>query len=139
MVDEYYSDKDWTAVQHDLHLAFANRLGLNYRLHRKLPLLNRTPRSDWTKAKIVLDNTSSAEHTIIEVFGADRPGLLFEITKVLADFDINIFRARITNEAERVIDVFYVRTRGGEKIHDPNLQEEIRQSLLFVVSAVSGK
>jgi [protein-PII] uridylyltransferase len=135
MVDEYYSDKDWTAVRNDLLLAFGNRLGLNYRLHRKLPLLNRTPRSDWTKAKIVLDNTSSAEHTIIEVFGPDRPGLLFEITKVLADFDINIFRARIINEAERVIDVFYVRTSGGEKIHDPKLQEEIRQSLLFAVSA----
>jgi [protein-PII] uridylyltransferase len=139
MVDEYYSDKDWTAVQHDLQLAFANQLGLNYRLHRKLPLLNRTPRSDWTKAKIVLDNTTSAEHTVIEVFGPDRPGLLYEITKVLADFDINICRARITNEAERVIDAFYVRNNGGEKIHDSNLQEEIRQSLLFAVSAGNGK
>jgi len=137
MVDEYYADKNWAAVERDLHLAIANRLGLNYRLHRKLPLMNRTPRSDWTKAKIVLDNTTSAEHTVIEVFGPDRPGLLYEITKVLADFDINICRAKITNEAERVIDVFYVSDSGGKKIRDPNLQEEIRQSLLFVVSAGS--
>jgi [protein-PII] uridylyltransferase len=138
LLNEKYADKDWTAIQDDLLLAIHNRLGLNFRLHRKLPLLPRTPPTVRTKDKIILDNGTSMEHTVIEVFAQDRPGLLYEITKALADFNINISRAKITNEAERAIDVFYVHTSGGDKITDPTLQEEIRQSLLFVVAAPQG-
>jgi len=140
-IEGNFTDQDWRGLEADLLAAINNRLGLAHRLHLKpAPLRRATPPAvARTRQKVLLDNDTSMESSIVEVFAAERPGLLYEITRTLADFGINIFRAKIAKEAEKVIAVFYVRNSDGSKIEDPALQEELRQGLLFLVAARPGR
>ncbi len=60
-----------------------------------------------------IDRQASADHTVIEVSGRDRLGLLYEIARQLADSNISIRSAHVGAYGERVHDVFYVEMLGG--------------------------
>ena len=133
---ENYQGQDWQALERDLEMAVNQRLGLEHRLHRKLAPLKKTIARTEKRldAKIEIDNQSSEIYTIIEAYGHDRVGMLYEITRILSDFGIHIFRARIGSRADQVVDVFYVLDYDGRKIKDQEFQKELQQGLLFAVS-----
>jgi [protein-PII] uridylyltransferase len=135
-ISENYQGQDWQALESDLEMAVNQRLGLEHRLHRKLAPLRKTIGRNEKKldAKIEIDNQSSEIYTIIEAYGHDRVGMLYEITRILSDFGIHIFRARIGSRADQVVDVFYVLDYDGRKIKDQEFQKELQQGLLFAVS-----
>jgi len=83
---------------------------------------------------VEIDNISSETCSIIEIYAADRIGLLYDVTRTLADFGMNILRARIGSQADQVVDVFHVQDQAGDKIEDPEFQEEIRRALLHVAT-----
>jgi [protein-PII] uridylyltransferase len=60
-----------------------------------------------------IDRQASADHTVIEVSGRDRMGLLYEIARQLADSNISIRSAHVGAYGERVHDVFYVEMHKG--------------------------
>lgn len=60
-----------------------------------------------------IDRETSANSTIIEVSGRDRPGLLYDIARELADNRLSIRSAHVGAYGERVHDVFYVEMLGG--------------------------
>lgn len=127
-----YEDQDWKTFHNDLNLALSNRLGLAHRLDEKLRssrygIKNVGIRPD---PKVVIDNNTSTFYTIIEVYTAELPGMLYNITRTIADFGINIYRAKIGVERDQVVDVFYTLDSGGEKIKEQDFQEEIRLALL---------
>jgi len=129
-----FADQNWAQLEHDLDLALANRLGLAHRLadkHRPgfSPKVGRQHRHHQTQVRI--DNLSSKAFTIVEIFADDQPALLYNITKALADFEINIARALISTRREQLVDVFYVKNGTGAKISDPADLEELRQALTF--------
>jgi [protein-PII] uridylyltransferase len=117
-------------------MAINQRLGLEHRLHKKLAPLRKIIGGTEKRldAKIEIDNKSSEIYTIIEAYGHDRVGMLYEITRILSDFGINIFRARIGSRADQVVDVFYVLDYDGKKIKNPDFQKELKQGLLFAVA-----
>ncbi len=82
-------------------------------------------------SQVWIDNNSSAVYTILEVYTLDRVGLLYTIARTLFELQIRIFVAKITTKVDQVADVFYIRTRQGEKVTDPEQVEEIRNALLF--------
>jgi [protein-PII] uridylyltransferase len=135
-VNKGYDEQDWEVLKKNLNLALDNRLGLAHRLAEKY----RPVRSgDWQKhfkrrAQVVLNNEASDFYTIVEVYAEDRIGLLYDVTRTLADFGINIFRAKIGTKVDQVVDVFYVQDKKGQKISTPDLQEEIRNALLYAVN-----
>lgn len=129
-------EQDWEVLKRNLNLALDDRLGLAHRLAGKY----RPVRSgDWQKylkrqARVVLDNEASDFYTIVEVYAEDRIGLLYDVTRTLADFGLNISRAKIGTKVDQVVDVFYVQDKKGQKISTPDLQEEIRNALLYAVN-----
>lgn len=135
-VNRGYDEQDWGALKRNLDLALDDRLGLAHRLAGKY----RPVRSgDWQKylkrqAQVVLDNETSDLYTIVEVYAEDRIGLLYDVTHTLADFGINIFRAKISTKVDQVVDVFYVQDKNGQKISTHDLQEEIRNALLYAIN-----
>jgi [protein-PII] uridylyltransferase len=135
-ISQNYQDQDWQGLEQDLEMAVNQRLGLEHRLHKKLTPLRKTIGGTEKRldAKIEIDNQSSEIYSIIEVYGHDRVGMLYEITRLLSDFGINIFRARIGSRADQVVDVFYVLDYDGKKIKDREFQKELRQGLLFAVA-----
>jgi [protein-PII] uridylyltransferase len=62
---------------------------------------------------VLIDRTASADSTVIEVSGRDRPGLLYDIARELAGAGLSIRSAHVGAYGERVHDVFYVEMLGG--------------------------
>jgi len=74
--------------------------------------------------RVLIDNKASLTHTVIEVNGRDRPGLLFEVTRAITGLNLQISSAKISTYGEKVVDVFYVKDLFGHKVeHDKKLRE----------------
>jgi len=85
------------------------------------------------ETKVILDDESSAQSTVLEVIAQDRPGLLHAIAQVLAEYQCNIEIALIDTEGEMALDVFYL-TSGGRKVPSI-LQTSIRDALFERLNA----
>ncbi|MBT5416304.1 MAG: [protein-PII] uridylyltransferase [Rhodospirillaceae bacterium] len=80
--------------------------------------------------RVLIDDRASATHTVIEVNGRDRPGLLHDLTKALTELRLQISTAKISTFGEQVVDVFYVRDAFGLNVTKPSRLEAIRARLL---------
>ncbi|NIQ92757.1 MAG: HD domain-containing protein [Deltaproteobacteria bacterium] len=122
----------WEQVMADLEKTIQGRLALDYRL-AVLAAKQKRERK-WAPAKpdeVVVDNHSSDQYTIIEVYTTDRPGLLYSITRTLLDLRLQVFLAKISTRMDQVADIFYVLTQEGQRVEDPEHAEEIKNALLF--------
>ncbi len=79
--------------------------------------------------KIIVDNAASRRHTVLQVSGVDRPGLLYDLTVALSNLSLNIASAHVATFGEKAVDTFYVSDLTGAKITDPTRQEVIRRVL----------
>ena len=84
--------------------------------------------------EIVFDNESSDKATVIEVYAHDREGLLYSITKTIAEMDLSIDYAKVSTRADQVADTFYVRDSRGRKISGDKKLKKIEDSLISAVS-----
>ena len=78
---------------------------------------------------IQIDNEASGLYTVVEVFTADRLGVLFQITHTLHQLGLSIHVAKISTNVDQVADVFFVTDKAGKKVEDPARLEEIRRIL----------
>ncbi|HEX9146943.1 MAG TPA: hypothetical protein VGA09_21930, partial [Candidatus Binatia bacterium] len=69
------------------------------------------------------------DFTIVEVFTADRIGVLFAITYTLHQLGLSIHVAKISTNVDQAADVFYVTDENGAKIEEPARLEHIKQAL----------
>ncbi len=87
-------------------------------------------------SEVAIDNAASNRHTVLEVVGLDRPGLLYELTTALAKLNLNIASAHIATFGEKAVDVFYVTDLTGSKVLHAGRQGTIRRMLLDVLDGV---
>ncbi|TVR07265.1 MAG: [protein-PII] uridylyltransferase [Salinarimonadaceae bacterium] len=85
--------------------------------------------------EVVIDNSLSSRHTVLEVTGLDRPGLLYDLTTALGRLNLNIASAHIATFGEKVVDVFYVTDLTGGKITQAARQNAIRRTLQEIIRA----
>ena len=82
---------------------------------------------------IAFDNEGSEIYTIIEVDTRDRPGLLFDLTRTLANNNVYIASAVIATYGEQVVDTFYVKDMFGLKFHSQSkcaaLERKLREAI----------
>ena len=135
VADSGFEEQDWQALESDLNLAVNYRLDVGLQLHNKLQIVGYRPKRkvQQLEKKVILDNESSRRFTVIEVYGGDRPGTLYQLTQTLSDFRLDIHRARIATEVEQLIDVFYVTQPDDSKVEDTALQDRIRHALLHII------
>jgi [protein-PII] uridylyltransferase len=84
------------------------------------------------KTKVVIDNVSARAHSVIDVFTADRVGLLHTLARTLFDLGLTVDLARISTEGHRALDAFYVRTSDGQRLEGEaarRVVEAIQQAL----------
>ncbi|WP_084457150.1 [protein-PII] uridylyltransferase [Desulfogranum mediterraneum] len=136
LLERDFVDLDWAAVEQDCNRAINYRLDIAYKLHHKLqPIgMGRSRQVQQLERKIVIDNQISRQHTVIEVYGGDRYGTLYQLTQALADFKLDIHSARVATEVEQLIIVFYL-TIAGAKLSDPALQARVEQTLLDIIGS----
>ena len=109
----------------DLGEALANRRSLSRRAAAVFAV----------KARVLMDNNASTRHTVIEVNGRDRPGLLYDVTRTLSELGLSIVTAHISTYGERAVDVFYVKDIFGLKVDHEGKIEKIRTRLLEALAA----
>jgi len=83
--------------------------------------------------KVLIDNRPSKNHTVIEINGRDRKGLLHDVTKSMTDDGLQVSSAHVSTFGERVVDVFYVKDVFGLKIERSDKIETVRQHLLTAI------
>jgi [protein-PII] uridylyltransferase len=80
--------------------------------------------------RVVVDNRASNRHTVIEVNGRDRPGLLHDVTAAISDEGLQIASAHVTTYGVRAVDVFYVKDVFGMKVENDRKLSQLRTALL---------
>jgi [protein-PII] uridylyltransferase len=130
----------WTKVREDLESVVSGRIKAEI-------LVAGRPRTEsvasWktpavpTECKI--DNVVSRDFTVVEVITEDRPGVLYAIARALYVAGLDIHRSKIATEANRAIDVFYVRDKATmDKIVAPERQASLRETLLALLAGGEG-
>lgn len=84
---------------------------------------------------VKVDNEMSEGYTIFDVSAEDRIGLLFDIIKVFASFDLYVHMVKASTQGLRARDAFYVRTKDKEKITDSNFLKNVQEKLLEVIKS----
>jgi [protein-PII] uridylyltransferase len=102
------------------------------RLREEIRKVRREParlRAVTVPPRVVFDNVASNTHTVIEVNGRDRPGLLHDVTAAISDQGLQIASAHITTYGVRAVDVFYVKDVFGLKIENERKLNSLRKAL----------
>ena len=121
MSDPFRAETPWPRVEHDLALAARRPARGAARASPSGPAP--TPSSDRARGArrspaVRFDNDASDAATVIDVHTADGIGVLYRITRALAEFDVDIRSARVQTLGTQVVDAFYVVDADGAKITD---------------------
>ncbi|WOI56937.1 [protein-PII] uridylyltransferase [Palleronia sp. LCG004] len=88
---------------------------------------------------IAFDNEGSEIYTIIEVDTRDRPGLLHDLTRALAEANISIASAVIATYGAQVVDTFYVKDMFGLKIYSDSKQKSLERKLRHAIDTGAAR
>lgn len=102
---------------------------LDVELHNKQNLPARSRAAEVTP-RVLVDNRASGQHTVIEINGRDRPGLLYDISRALTHLGLSIITAHISTYGVQAVDVFYVKDRYGMQVTKKAEIERVRSRLL---------
>jgi [protein-PII] uridylyltransferase len=113
---------------------------LSGRLHldQEIRKVRREParlRAVQVPGRVVIDNHASNTHTVIELNGRDRPGLLHDMTAAISEQGLQIASAHITTYGVRAVDVFYVKDVFGLKVENERKLAALRIALLAALGA----
>jgi [protein-PII] uridylyltransferase len=129
-------DVNWEEVVADVRRAVDGRLAIEARLAQRARTGRRAPAAMRLVGEptVRVDNHASGESTVVEVRAPDRIGVLYRITRALADLDLDIRSARIDTLGHEVVDSFYVRTSSGNKVDDRDHIRELERAILHQLS-----
>jgi [protein-PII] uridylyltransferase len=131
-------DERVTSLQRDTESVIAGGLDLDKATNRHAAKWRRRRRTSIPAPSVVkFENDLSRDFTIIDVFAPDAPGLLFRITRAMSRGGLVIGRARISTEADRAIDSFYVVDKSGRKVTEAGRLNTIRTTLEQVTTPMS--
>jgi [protein-PII] uridylyltransferase len=102
------------------------------RLQDEISKVRREParlRAVTVPPRVVFDNHASNTHTVIEVNGRDRPGLLHDVTAAISEQGLQIASAHITTYGVRAVDVFYVKDVFGLKVENERKLATLRRAM----------
>ncbi len=97
-------------------------------------ILGRRMRAIHVPPRLVIDNHASNTHTVLEVNGRDRPGLLHDVTAAISEQGLQIASAHVTTYGVRAVDVFYVKDVFGLKVENDRRLALLREALLVALA-----
>jgi [protein-PII] uridylyltransferase len=121
-------------MRRQVEKALAGEIGLDKALADRRTLPKRTDVIE-VEPRVLIDNNASRTHTVLEVNGRDRPGLLYALAKTLKELGMVISSAHISTYGERVVDVFYVKDVFGLKITQVSKMRQIQRRLAAILAA----
>ena len=88
---------------------------------------------------ISFDNNGSEIFTIIEVDTRDRPGLLYDITRTMANANIYVSSAQIATYGAQAVDSFYVKDMFGLKITTKSKQDALEKKIRAAIELATER
>jgi [protein-PII] uridylyltransferase len=83
--------------------------------------------------RVIFDNKTSNNYTILEVKCKNAPGVLYRITKIITNLGCQINTANVSTYGDRVVDIFYLKNAFGLKIEDNTTIEKVRNSIFNIL------
>ncbi len=117
----------WREFRTTLRKAIEGRLSLEHRVEQKRG--HYPGPSPEVPVEIRVHNDASDFFTVVEVGAPDRIGLLFDVTRTLAELHLDVHLAKVATYGHRVVDVFYVRDDLGRKVADPERIAELERAV----------
>lgn len=127
----------WDRVVRDLELALTGRLALSARLAERARVYDRPrprPHGPLTPT-VTVDTGLSRTAAVVEVHVPDRVGVLYRITRAIAELELDIRSAKVQTMGDEAIDAFYLCHGDGAKPEDPALLRELERAILHTVNA----
>lgn len=125
----------WRAARADLTRVLTGEVALDDLVAQRLRASPIPPKPlPRVPTKVVIDNDSAREHSVVDVFTADRVGLLHRLSRTFFELGLTVDLARITTEGHRAADAFYLRTPDGRR-----LEGEAAQRLAEAVEAALAR
>ena len=85
--------------------------------------------------RVVIDNHASNTHTVVEVNGRDRSGLLHDVTSAISEQGLQIASAHVSTYGQRAVDVFYVKDVFGLKVENERRLGQLREAILAALAS----
>jgi [protein-PII] uridylyltransferase len=138
--DPLFEDERWERAGRELQTALEGKLDISQAMAERLDSepAGENPAARRLETRVNVDNTSSRFFSIVEVFTADAPGLLFRLTDALFRCRLDIWSAQIATTAHQVVDVFYVRDFDGRKLDAPGQVDWLTVALKAVLPFEPG-
>ncbi len=97
--------------------------------------IRRRERAFRVPTSIAFDNEGSDIYTIIEVDTRDRPGLLHDLARTMAEANVQIASAVIATYGAQAVDTFYVKDMIGLKLHAASKRAAIDRRLRAAIES----
>lgn len=104
-------------------------LAPNPNYSRQVRRTTRTQKNFPIKTSVSFYTDTKYNHTVMELFTTERPGILLRVAQVLANRNVRILQMRINTYGERVEDVFFISTRDYQPIFDNDVLSSIRSDI----------
>ena len=107
----------WRAARSDLARVLLGEESLDALMNRRLRTSSLPGKPlPGVPTRVVIDNDSARGHSVVDVFTADRVGLLHTLSRTFFQLGLSVDLARIATEGHRAADAFYVRTADGHRL-----------------------
>ena len=122
------------AIKKGLHDALTGMMDISAATNRRFLQMPSRFRKITAPARVLVSNNASNTHTVVEINGKDAPGLLYNVTRKMADMGLQIQTASVSTYGDRVVDVFYVKDGFGLKITSETRLNKLENELLHVLT-----
>ena len=128
---------DWNRVTDDVHECLQGHLAIDARIAERARVYRRRTALAAKSAltRVTFDIESATDATIIEVHTEDHIGVLYHLTRTLAEMGLDIRSAKIQTISNEVVDTFYVTGSNGptlEELHRREVDVALRHALMLV-------
>ena len=86
--------------------------------------------------RVIVDNKTSDEYTILDIKCKNAPGVLYKITKVITSLGLQIKTANVSTYGDRVVDIFYLKNAFGLKVDDNITMKKVKHSILEALEEI---
>ena len=121
------------ALERDLHRV-ASGDPVEIDLPDRDPAVGRREAAFIVEPSVAFETGESADYTVIDITGRDRPGLLHRLVREISDAGLIVGSAHVGSYGEKVADAFYVQTANGDMHVDDATKSALKERLLAVLS-----
>ena len=128
---------DWQRFEADLERALDDRLALEAGLaERASTYATRTPQAAAPpEPRVIVDPGASDRATVVEVRAPDGVGVLYRITRAIADLGLDVRTARVATLGHEVVDSFYLCDASGAPVDDDEVLRRLEAAVLDSLAA----